>query len=243
MEHQYVDALLHISVNPIDTICVFSGLGHVYGVLKSISSPRCAGTRTFYITVMPEGASWACRYLLHKDNMMRPIPQGLLERRPLFPGITPMAQWWSNYDEINREQCIHITRALAQLSTEEVKRLKQYMVTRRLADTKIAEFLAQGGVRASTSNAPPVPIPEAVPNPEENDPIYRALHSRLTRRKEGLADPFVFSIRGTSPRIERVAVGEPMQQQWQSKGLIWICRTKRWTDLPLDPADNMMRPI
>ena len=32
--HQYVDALLHISVNPIDTICVFSGLGHVYGVLK-----------------------------------------------------------------------------------------------------------------------------------------------------------------------------------------------------------------
>ena len=53
-----------------DTVCVFSGLGHVYGVLKSISSPRRAGPGTFYITVMPEGASWACQYLLHKDNMM-----------------------------------------------------------------------------------------------------------------------------------------------------------------------------
>ena len=72
--HQYVDALLHISVDPIDTVCVFSGLGHVYGVLKSISSPRRVGPGTFYITVMPDGASWACRYPLQKDNMMRPIP-------------------------------------------------------------------------------------------------------------------------------------------------------------------------
>ena len=86
-----------------------------------------------------------------------------------------MAQWWSNYDEIDREQHVHATRAVAQLSTEEVNRLKQYMVTRRLADAKIAEFLVQGGVGASTSNALLVPISEAVPNPEENDPIYRAL--------------------------------------------------------------------
>ena len=124
MGHQYVDALLHINVDPIDTICVFSGLGYVYGVLKSISSPRRAGPGTFYITVMPEGASLACRYLLHKDNMMRPILQGLLERRPLFPRTTPMAQWWSNYDEIDREQHVRVTRAVAQLPTEEVKRLK-----------------------------------------------------------------------------------------------------------------------
>ena len=74
MGHQYKDALLHISVDPIDTVCVFSRLGHVYGVLKSISSPRRVGPRTFYIIVISEGASSACRYLLHKDNMMRPIP-------------------------------------------------------------------------------------------------------------------------------------------------------------------------
>ena len=154
-----------------------------------------------------------------------------------------MAQWWSNYDEINCEQRVRVTRAVAQLSTEEVKRLKQYMVTRRLANAKIAEFLAQGGVGASTSNAPLVPIPEAVPNLEENDPIYRALAFPVDAPRGGPSRPFVFPMRGTSPRTERVAVGEPMQQQWQSRGLLWICRTKRWTDLPLDPADNMMRPI
>ena len=49
------------------------------------------------------------------------------------------------------------------------------MLTRRIADAKIAEFLAEGGVGASTSSAPSVPIPQAVPDPEENDPIYRAL--------------------------------------------------------------------
>ena len=109
----------------------------MYGVLKSISSPRRVGPGTFYIIVMLEGASWACRYLLHKDNMMQPIPQGLLERRPLFPGITPMAQWWSNYDEIDREQRVRVTQAVVQLSIEEVKRLNDYMVTRRLASVHL----------------------------------------------------------------------------------------------------------
>ena len=44
------------------------------------------------------------------------------------------------------------------MSDEEVKRLKQYMLTRRLADAKIVEFLAQGGTWASISSAPPVSI-------------------------------------------------------------------------------------
>ena len=187
--HQYVDSMLHITVDPIDTVSVFSGLGHVYGVLKSISNPRRAGPGTFYITVVPEGASWACRYLLQKDNMMRPVPQGLLDRRPLFPGITPMAQWWANYSDIDREQRLRVTCAVAQMSDEEVKRLKQYMLTRRLADAKIAEFLAQGGAGASTSSAPPVPIPEAVPNPEENDPIYRALAFPVDAPRAGPSRP------------------------------------------------------
>ena len=39
VEHQYVDLMLHIIVDLIDTVSVFSGLGHVYGVLKSISNP------------------------------------------------------------------------------------------------------------------------------------------------------------------------------------------------------------
>ena len=110
-----------------------------------------------------------------EDNMMWPIPQGLLDRRPLFPGITSIAQWWANYTNIDREQRLRVTRAVVQMSNEEVKRLKQYVMTHRLADAKIAEFLAQGGAGASTSNTPPVPIPEAVPNLKENDPIYRAL--------------------------------------------------------------------
>ena len=80
MGHQYMDALLHISVDPIDTICVFSGLGHVYGVLKSISSPRHAGLGTFYITVMLEGASWACRYLLHIPSRERISTEGTICR-------------------------------------------------------------------------------------------------------------------------------------------------------------------
>ena len=39
MGHQYVDPVLHITVDPIDTISILNGLGHVYGVLKSISNP------------------------------------------------------------------------------------------------------------------------------------------------------------------------------------------------------------
>ena len=94
-----MDLVLHITVDPINIVSVFSGLEHVYGVLKSISNPRRAGPGTFYITVVPKGASWACRYLLQKENMMRPVSQGMLDKRPLFPGITPMAQWWANYTE------------------------------------------------------------------------------------------------------------------------------------------------
>ena len=61
--------------------------------------------------------------------MMRPVPQGLLDRRPLFPRITPMAKWWANYTNVNREQRLRVTCAVAQMSDEEVKRLKQYMLT------------------------------------------------------------------------------------------------------------------
>ena len=59
--HQYVDSMLHITVDPIDTMSVFSGLGHVYGVLKSISNPERVGPGTFYITMVPKGASWESR--------------------------------------------------------------------------------------------------------------------------------------------------------------------------------------
>ena len=79
-----MDPVLHISVDPIDTVCVFSGLGHVYGVLKSISNPRRAGPGTFYITVMLEGASWAWRYLLHKDNMMRAYSARLVRQEAVI---------------------------------------------------------------------------------------------------------------------------------------------------------------
>ena len=105
-----------------------------------------------------------------------------------------------NYTDINHEQRLHVTRAIAQMSDEEVKKLKQYMLTCRLADAKIVEFLAQGGAGASTSSAPQVPIPEVMPNPEENNPIYRALDSLLTHRKEGLADPFVVTTLSLVPR-------------------------------------------
>ena len=52
-----MNPMLYIIVDPIDTMSIFNGLGLVYGVLKSISNPRCAGPGTFYITVVPEGAS------------------------------------------------------------------------------------------------------------------------------------------------------------------------------------------
>ena len=35
-----------------------------------------------------------------------------------------MAQWWANYDNMDREQWLHFTRVVAQMSDEEVKRLK-----------------------------------------------------------------------------------------------------------------------
>ena len=99
--------------------------------------------------------------------MMWHVPQGLLNRRPLFPGITPMVQWWANYSDVDHEQRLRVTRAVAQMLDEEVKKLKQYMLTCRPAGAKIAEFLTQGSTGASTSSAPPIPIPEAMSNPKD----------------------------------------------------------------------------
>ena len=56
--------ILYIIVDLIDTVSIFSKLGHVYGVLKSISNLQRASLGTFYITVVPDGASWAYCYLL-----------------------------------------------------------------------------------------------------------------------------------------------------------------------------------
>ena len=145
---------------------------------------------------------------------MWPVSQGLLDRRPLFLGITPMAQLWANYSDIDREQRLRVTRAIAQMSDEEVKRLKQYMLMRRLADAKIAEFLAQGGAGASLPVHYRFPFQRPCQTPRRTIPSTGPWHSLLMHRKQGLADPFVVLMRGTSLQIGRVAVGEPIQQKW-----------------------------
>ena len=120
---------------------------------------------------------------------MRLVPQGLLDRKPLFPGITSMAQWWANYTDIDREQRLCVIRAVAQMSDEEVKRLKQYMLTRRLANAKIAESSHKKVQGRALPMHHQFSISEAVPNPEENNAIYMALAFLVNAPRGGPSRP------------------------------------------------------
>ena len=132
---------------------------------------------------------------------------------------------------------------MAQLSHEGVKWLKQYMVTRRLADAKIAEFLAQGGVGASTSNAPPVPVLEVVPSPEENNPIYRALAFPVDTLRGGPSRPLCIHHERYLPSDREGRRGRAHAAAMAEQGPPLDLSNEEIDHLPLDPADNMMRPI
>ena len=70
-----------------------------------------------------------------------------------------------------KEKRIQITRICGNLSPKEQKHYLAYMVCRNVAARMPVP--QRGTSEASTSSAPPPPVPEAVPYPEETDPMYR----------------------------------------------------------------------
>ena len=66
---------------------------------------------------------------------------------------------------------MQVTRICGNLSLEERKHYLAYMARRNAAARMIVP--QRGTSEASTSSAPPPPVPEAIPYPEETDPMYR----------------------------------------------------------------------
>ena len=80
-----------------------------------------------------------------------------------------------------------------------------YMARRNIA----AGMLVPGGgsSEASTSSAPPPLVPEAIPYPEEIDPVYRWFAFPVDAPPRGASRPLVLSRRDTCYMTQRVVVG------------------------------------
>ena len=103
--------------------------------------------------------------------MMQPIPLALMQLRPAIAGLRSAQGWWLGYDEETQRRRMQVTRICGNLSLGERKHCLAYMARRNAVARMLV--LLRGTSEASTSNAPPPPVPEVVPYPEENDPMYR----------------------------------------------------------------------
>ena len=109
--------------------------------------------------------------ILHKDHMMQPVTLALMQLRPTLAGLRSAQKWWHEYDEEMQRRRVQVTRICGNLSQEEQKHCLAYMARRNVAARMLVP--SRGTSEASTSSAPPPPISEAVPYPEETDPMYR----------------------------------------------------------------------
>ena len=96
---------------------------------------------------------------------MQPTPKRVLDRKPMLPGVARMVEWWNGYDQAVRAQCQRVTEVYSTFTDEDRKRIQVYMHSRMRA------FDTSATGQASTSNAPPIPVSQAVVDLEENDPL------------------------------------------------------------------------
>ena len=150
---------------------IYSGLADEYGTIVHIASPRHDGDGSFYIRAKIGAPDRTYQYRLHRDHMMQPIPLALMQFRPALAGLRSAQGWWLRYDEETQNRRMQVTRICGNLSLEERKHCLAYMARHNAAARML---LPHGGTSgASTSSAPPSPVPEVVPYPEETDPMYR----------------------------------------------------------------------
>ena len=102
---------------------------------------------------------------------MQPIPLALMQLRPVLAGLRSAQRWWLGYDKETQRRRIQVTRICGALSLEERKQCLAYMARRNAAAKMLVPL--RGTSEASTSSAPPPPVPSAIPYPEETDPMYR----------------------------------------------------------------------
>ena len=163
--------ILHILVDPIRGETIYSGLGDEYGKLIHIASPRHNSNGSFYIRSKIGAPDRTYRYMLQRDHMMQPIPLALMQLRPVLAGLRTAQGWWLGYDEETQRRRVQVTRICGNLSAQEQKQCLAYMARRNAAARMLVP--SRGTLEASTSSAPPPPVPEAVPFSEEIDPMYR----------------------------------------------------------------------
>ena len=103
--------------------------------------------------------------------MMQLVPLALMQLRPALAGLRSAQGWWQGYDEETRRRRMQVTRICEHLSPVERKQCLAYMARRNAAARMLVP--SRGTSEASTSSAPPPPVPEAIPYPEEIDLMYR----------------------------------------------------------------------
>ena len=103
--------------------------------------------------------------------MMQHIPLALMQLRPALAGLRTAQGWWLGYDEETQRRRVQVTRICGNLSSQERNQYLAYMARRNASARMLVP--SRGTLEASTSNAPPPPIPEAIPFREETDPMYR----------------------------------------------------------------------
>ena len=163
--------VLHILVDPIRGETIYSGLCDEYGKVVYIASPCHDGDGSFYIRSKIGSPDRTYRYKLHRDHTMQPVPLALMQLRPALAGLRSAQRWWQGYDEETKRRRMQVTRICGNLSLVERKQCLVYMACQNVA---VRMLVPRGGTsEASTSSAPPPPIPEAVPYLEEFDPMYR----------------------------------------------------------------------
>ena len=199
-------AILHILGDPIRGETIYSGLGDEYGQVVHIASPRYDGDGSFYIRSKIGTPDRTYRYKLHKDHMMQPLPLALMQLRPALAGLRNAQGWWQGYDEETRRRGMQVTRICKHLSPVERKQCLAYMARRNATARMLVP--SRGTSEASTSNAPPPPVPEAIPYPEETDPIYRWLYFRWMHHQGGHRGRLVLSTRDICHMTQMVVVVE-----------------------------------
>ena len=179
---------------------IYSGLGDEYGKILHIASPRHDGDGSFYIRSKIGAPDRTYQYKLHRDHMMQPIPLALMQLRPALAGLRTAQGWWPGYDEETQRRRVQVTRICGNLSSQERKQCLANMAHWNASVRMLVP--SRGTSEASTSSAPPPPVPEAVPFSEETDPMYQWFAFPVDAPSKGAS-------RSTRVRHERYLPYEP----------------------------------
>ena len=123
-----------------------------------------------------------------------------------------MVEWWNGYDQAVRAQRQRVTEVCSTFTDEDKKRIQVYM------HLGMCAFDTSAIGQANTSNAPPIPVFQAVVDPEENDPLYRAYAFPMQAPPRGASRPqrvvwktvLPFDRKGRRGREHAEQVGAPV---------------------------------